>query len=227
MMLTGNVGQHGAGVFTWAGNYKGALFQASPWSGPGVASYIFEDPFKPVLDENARITRENIRNTTEGEEVAYWGYGDKPLIVNTPLRRPEDVYRQKPSAEPDQGGLVQHARPRRQHQRGISHRPVDASHEGEEVKEPESDDPMELRCEVLPGETAFLTRCVIEEFAQLGYGAGELAMLFRDPIYPMLNGILKDKGEPFVLDMIQEVLGECGSLKTTTTVVHTACEGDD
>src|SRR5262249_38471378 len=38
-MLTGNIGKHGAGVFTWAGNYKGALFQASSWSGPGVGSY--------------------------------------------------------------------------------------------------------------------------------------------------------------------------------------------
>ncbi len=84
LLLTGNIGKHGAGGFTWAGNYKGALFQASPWSGPGVGSYIFEDPFNPVLDEHARITAQNIRNTTEGEEVAYWGYGDKPLVVNTP-----------------------------------------------------------------------------------------------------------------------------------------------
>ncbi len=87
MMLTGNIGRHGAGVFAWAGNYKGALFQGSPWSGPGVASYMFEDPFNPVLDENASVGRQNLRNTTEGEEVSYWAYGDKPLIVNTPKGR--------------------------------------------------------------------------------------------------------------------------------------------
>ena len=29
LMLTGNIGKHGAGSYTWAGNYKGALFQAS------------------------------------------------------------------------------------------------------------------------------------------------------------------------------------------------------
>ena len=57
MMLTGNIGKHGAGVFTWAGNYKGALFQASPWSGPGAGAYSHEDPFAPVLDENARSRR--------------------------------------------------------------------------------------------------------------------------------------------------------------------------
>ncbi len=84
MMLTGNIGKNGAGAYTWAGNYKGALFQASPWSGPGAGTYTHEDPFNPVLDENARITKENLRNTTKGEEVSYWAYGDQPLIVDTP-----------------------------------------------------------------------------------------------------------------------------------------------
>ena len=84
MMLTGNIGKHGAGVYTWAGNYKGALFQASPWSGPGAGSYTMEDPFNPLLDEHARITPANIREVAHGEEVAYWGYGDRPLIVDTP-----------------------------------------------------------------------------------------------------------------------------------------------
>ncbi len=30
LMLTGNIGKPGAGCYTWAGNYKAALFQASP-----------------------------------------------------------------------------------------------------------------------------------------------------------------------------------------------------
>jgi nitrate reductase / nitrite oxidoreductase, alpha subunit len=84
MLLTGNIGKHGAGVFTWAGNYKGAMFQGSSWTGPGAGSYFLEDPFHPNLDENARITSDNIRNTMKGEEVSYWGYGDRPLIVETP-----------------------------------------------------------------------------------------------------------------------------------------------
>ncbi len=83
MMLTGNIGKHGAGVFTWAGNYKGALLQGSPWTGPGAGTYSHEDPFNPVLDETARITKKHIRNMTMGEDVAYWGHGEKPLIVDT------------------------------------------------------------------------------------------------------------------------------------------------
>ncbi len=85
LMLTGNIGKHGAGVFTWAGNYKGALLQGSPWSGPGAATYAHENPFAPVLDETTRINHhEHLRNYTYGEDVAFWGHGERPLIVNTP-----------------------------------------------------------------------------------------------------------------------------------------------
>ncbi|MEE8469198.1 MAG: molybdopterin-dependent oxidoreductase, partial [Planctomycetota bacterium] len=84
MMLTGNIGKHGAGVFTWAGNYKGALFQGSPWTGPGAGTYSHEDPFHPVLDEKHRLTHEDLRKTVVGEDVAFWGHGDRPLIVRTP-----------------------------------------------------------------------------------------------------------------------------------------------
>lgn len=84
MMLTGNIGKHGAGVFTWAGNYKGALFQASPWSGPGVGSFTKEDPFHPVLDEHARITKANIHETNDTEDPSYWACGERTLTVDLP-----------------------------------------------------------------------------------------------------------------------------------------------
>ncbi len=84
MMLTGNIGKHGAGVHTWAGNYKGALFQASPWSGPGVGSYIHEDPFKPVLDEAARITHHEMRHCSDGEDPSYWACGERTLTLDLP-----------------------------------------------------------------------------------------------------------------------------------------------
>lgn len=84
LMLTGNIGKHGAGSHTWAGNYKGALFQASAWSGPGVGSYTHEDPFAPVLDEAARITHENIRHLTDVEDPSYWACGEKTQTVDLP-----------------------------------------------------------------------------------------------------------------------------------------------
>ncbi len=84
LLLTGNIGKHGTGAYTWAGNYKGALFQASEWSGPGAGAFVAEDPFNPVLDENARITHENLRHTNDGEEPSYWASGEKTLTVELP-----------------------------------------------------------------------------------------------------------------------------------------------
>jgi nitrate reductase alpha subunit len=84
LMLTGNIGRHGAGSYTWAGNYKGALFQASPWSGPGVGSYTAEDPFHPVLEETARIGHENLRHASDTEDPSYWACGERTLTVALP-----------------------------------------------------------------------------------------------------------------------------------------------
>jgi nitrate reductase alpha subunit len=87
LILTGNIGKHGAGVYTWAGNYKGALFQASAWTGPGVGVYTHEDPFHPVLDPNARITHEHLRHLSDAEDPSYWAYGEKILAMKTPNGR--------------------------------------------------------------------------------------------------------------------------------------------
>ena len=84
VMLTGNIGRHGAGCFTWAGNYKGALMQASPWSGPGVGSYTHEDPFRPILDETTRITHEHLRHLSDGEDPSYWACGERTMTVDLP-----------------------------------------------------------------------------------------------------------------------------------------------
>ena len=95
------------------------------------------------------------------------------------------------------------------------------------MKEAEANDPMELVCEAIPGDPLFLAQCVIEEFALIGYGAEDLVTLFRQPVYPMLNNILRKEGEVFVRNLIDQVLGEWGTLKVKTEIVHSACEGDD
>ena len=84
LMLTGNFGKHGAGCFTWAGNYKGALMQASPWSGPGVGSFTHENPFHPVLDETVRITHHDLHHFNDGEDPSYWACGDRTQTVKLP-----------------------------------------------------------------------------------------------------------------------------------------------
>ncbi len=84
LMLTGNIGKPGAGCHTWAGNYKAALFQGSPWTGPGFKGWVAEDPFEPNLDPNAPGKNIHAHAYTKDEEPAYWNHGDKALIVETP-----------------------------------------------------------------------------------------------------------------------------------------------
>lgn len=83
-MLTGQIGIPGAGVSTWAGNYKGGIFHAAPWFGPGVGGYVNEDPFRPLLGEDDTYGFDDIHHYIHGEETSYWGYGDRPLVVDTP-----------------------------------------------------------------------------------------------------------------------------------------------
>lgn len=84
VMLTGQLGKPGAGCFTWAGNYKSALFQSSPESGPGFLGWIAEDPFAPNLDRTANGKTIKVNKTAKDEEPAYWNHGERPLIVETP-----------------------------------------------------------------------------------------------------------------------------------------------
>jgi nitrate reductase / nitrite oxidoreductase, alpha subunit len=84
LMLTGNIGRPGAGCYTWAGNYKSALFQASPLTGPGFKGWVAEDPFKPNLDETSPGKEVHAHAYTKDEEPAYWNHSERPLIVDTP-----------------------------------------------------------------------------------------------------------------------------------------------
>ncbi len=84
LMLTGNLGKPGAGCYTWAGNYKAALFQGSPEVGPGFKGWIAEDPFHPTLDDTVDGKNVTSHSFAKDEEPAYWNHGDRPLIVDTP-----------------------------------------------------------------------------------------------------------------------------------------------
>ena len=84
LMLTGDFGKPGAGCYTWAGNYKAALFQASPETGPGFKGWVAEDPFHPNLDARLPGKDVPVRGHAKDEEPAYWNHSERPLIVDTP-----------------------------------------------------------------------------------------------------------------------------------------------
>lgn len=84
LMLTGNIGIPGGGCYTWAGNYKAALFQGSPEVGPGFKGWVAEDPFHANLDANTAGKEIEAHAYSTGEEPAYWNHSERPLIVDTP-----------------------------------------------------------------------------------------------------------------------------------------------
>ncbi len=84
LILTGNIGKPGAGSYTWAGNYKAALFQGSAWTGPGFKGWVAEDPFHPNLDPATDGKDVKAHAHSLDEEPAYWNYSEKALIVETP-----------------------------------------------------------------------------------------------------------------------------------------------
>ena len=83
LMLTGNIGVLGGGCHTWAGNYKAALFQATPESGPGFKGWIAENPFDLNLDPTVDGKEISVKSHAKDEEPSYWDHGDEALIVET------------------------------------------------------------------------------------------------------------------------------------------------
>ena len=73
--LTDNIGHLGGNVSSYAGNYRGSLFQAIP-------QWIQEDPFQIELDftKTAKIKRWYV-----AESAHYWNYGDRQLRVGNQL----------------------------------------------------------------------------------------------------------------------------------------------
>jgi nitrate reductase / nitrite oxidoreductase, alpha subunit len=67
--LTDNIGHLGGNVGSYAGNYRGSLFQAVP-------QWIAEDPFdiEGDLTKPARVKR-----YYKAESAHYWNYGERPL----------------------------------------------------------------------------------------------------------------------------------------------------
>ena len=78
LALTGNVGKPGANKGQWAGNYKHSVF------GVGLYPWVQEDPWNPSLDENMDGADVPILPKAIGEEVCYWNYDERPLVIDTP-----------------------------------------------------------------------------------------------------------------------------------------------
>ena len=74
----------------------------------------------------------------------------------------------------------------------------------------EPEDPMTLHATPVRGDPEVMLRCLVEEYARMGWNGEQILGLFRDPFYPMLNGLLGIYGEAGIRDRIAAVLDQTG-----------------
>jgi hypothetical protein len=77
----------------------------------------------------------------------------------------------------------------------------------------EAEDPMELHATAAPGDPEVLLRCLVQEYAWMGWGVEQILGLFRDPFYPALNELLRAYGEAGIRERVTALLGRMGVLR--------------
>jgi hypothetical protein len=87
--------------------------------------------------------------------------------------------------------------------------PLVAEHGARKATEPT--DPLELvETRVPQGDSEYLARCFIEEYAAIGFDGGQILALFRRPEYVAVHAYYRLRGEEAVVRLIADVLADCG-----------------
>jgi hypothetical protein len=74
-------------------------------------------------------------------------------------------------------------------------------------KEFEDEDPMSLVGMVMPGEPGqleLMAECLVEEYVRLGWDEARLMTLFYNPMFLATHRIYRQKGEPYVRELIRQ-----------------------
>ena len=80
--------------------------------------------------------------------------------------------------------------------------------EDKPCKDPEEDDPFELKAIGVsdPDGTSLrdMASCFAEEFLRLGFPPGRVLALFESPRYPLANGALHTLGFPVIREIVEQ-----------------------
>jgi hypothetical protein len=90
----------------------------------------------------------------------------------------------------------------------------------------EADDPMTLTATTVPGDPEEMLRCIIQEYAWMGWTLDQLMCLFRDPFFPALFGLWQLYGEAGLRERAAAILGQTGVFQFQAAVVE-ALEWDE
>ena len=92
------------------------------------------------------------------------------------------------------------------------------------MKEPESDDPMELRGIWCDGDLEYMVDCVVEEYLRMGWSPARVLQLFESPFYPALHQWFQVRGAEAIRGRIQQIAGRCGVFRFQTSEAPPAPE---
>jgi hypothetical protein len=84
------------------------------------------------------------------------------------------------------------------------------------MKEPESDDPMELHGTQCCGDPGYMVDCIVEEYLRMGSSPEQILRLFRSPLYPPLHQLWRTRG-PAVEARIRDIAARCGVFRFRTS----------
>jgi hypothetical protein len=83
-----------------------------------------------------------------------------------------------------------------------------------------SEDPLEMLATQVPGDPEVMLQCLIQEYASMGWNAGQIFQLFADPAYPALHSLLQACGEAAVRERIADLLDQTGVFRCEGTVIE-------
>jgi hypothetical protein len=89
------------------------------------------------------------------------------------------------------------------------------------------DDPMTLHATTVAGDPEVMLRCVVQEYAWMGWDNEQIFALFQQPFYPALNALREYYGEAGIRERISRVLGRSGVFRFAETVNEAATIGDE
>lgn len=80
------------------------------------------------------------------------------------------------------------------------------------MKHLEDDDPMEPIAMQLPcppgfDATGVMARCLVEEYAMMGFDRERLLAMFKNPFYQALYSVTQRRGDPYVQAVLDGVFG--------------------
>jgi hypothetical protein len=82
----------------------------------------------------------------------------------------------------------------------------------------EAEDPLEMVAVPLAGDPELMLRCVVEEYARMGWDAEQILKLFEDPFYPALAGLRRLHGDAGLTEYVTDLVRRPGAFRVRVTV---------